>query len=124
MMEAGRVKHHLANSISDPKNTVLAVGYCSPLTLGAKILRGDQEVSIFGTKYKVKAEIARLDSYSGHGDYPEMLHYLTSCQDPSKISMTYIVHGEEKAQEFYRERLIENGFSHVKIPERGDEFEY
>ena len=34
MMEAGRVKHHLANNISDPKNTVLAVGYCAPQPLG------------------------------------------------------------------------------------------
>ena len=47
MMEAGRVKHHLANSISNSKNTVLAVGYCAPATLGARILRGDKEVSIF-----------------------------------------------------------------------------
>jgi metallo-beta-lactamase family protein len=39
MMEAGRVKHHLANSISNPANTVLAVGYCAPSTLGARILR-------------------------------------------------------------------------------------
>src|SRR4030042_3044805 len=37
MMEAGREKHHLANSISNSRNTVLAVGYCSPSTLGARI---------------------------------------------------------------------------------------
>ena len=46
MMEAGRVKHHLANNISDPKNTILIVGYCAPTTLGARIVRGDKEVSI------------------------------------------------------------------------------
>ena len=48
MMEAGRVKHHLANNISDPKNTILVVGYCAPTTLGARIVRGDKEVSIHG----------------------------------------------------------------------------
>jgi len=39
MMEAGRIKHHLANNISEPKNTILIVGYCAPTTLGAKIGR-------------------------------------------------------------------------------------
>ena len=124
MMEAGRVKHHLANSISDPKNTILAVGYCSPMTLGAKILRGDKEVSIFGNIYNVNAQVEKIESFSGHGDYKEMLDYLCSCQNSKQISMSYLVHGEEKAQEFYRERMYERGFENVQIPERGFEAEY
>jgi metallo-beta-lactamase family protein len=48
MMEAGRIKHHLANNIEDPKNTILVVGYCSPTTLGARIISGENPVSIFG----------------------------------------------------------------------------
>ena len=124
MMEAGRVKHHLANSISDPKNTILAVGYCSPQTLGAKILRGDKKVSIFGSIHEVKAQVEKIESFSGHGDYKEMLDYICSCQNPKKISMTYIVHGEFKVQEFYKERMLERGFENVQIPERGFEAEY
>lgn len=46
MMEAGRVKHHIANNIEDKRTTILGVGYCAPSTLGAKILRGDKIVSI------------------------------------------------------------------------------
>jgi len=80
MMEAGRVKHHLANSINNPANTVLAVGYCAPSTLGARLLRGAKVVSIHGNKYPVRAEIMKIESYSGHGDYREMADYL-SCQD-------------------------------------------
>jgi metallo-beta-lactamase family protein len=124
MMEAGRVKHHLANSISDPKNTILAVGYCSPMTLGAKILRGDKKVSIFGTIYAVNAQIEKIESFSGHGDYKEMLDYITSCQDVKKLVMSYLVHGELKAQEFYKEKMIERGFESIQIPERGFEAEY
>ena len=82
MMEAGRVKHHLANNISDPKNTILVVGYCAPTTLGARIGRGDKEVSIHGTVYEVKAEVKKIESFSGHGDYKEMIGFL-SCQDKS-----------------------------------------
>ncbi|HJX71224.1 MAG TPA: MBL fold metallo-hydrolase RNA specificity domain-containing protein, partial [Bacteroidales bacterium] len=122
MMEAGRVKHHLAHSISNPKNTVLAVGYCAPATLGAKILRGDKQVSIHGNLYEVNADIRRIDSYSGHGDYREMLQFL-GCQDASRIARSFIVHGEIESQEFYRKKMMENGFSSPDIPARGDEYE-
>lgn len=122
MMEAGRVKHHLANNISDPKNTVLAVGYCSPVTLGARILRGDKEVSIHGNIYQVKADVKKLDSFSGHGDYKEMIAYL-SCQDKGAIEKTFIVHGEKETQKKYATSLEAEGYRNVNIPARGQEYE-
>ncbi len=76
MAEAGRIKHHLANNISNPRNTILLVGYCAPTTLGARIARGDKEVSIHGVLYPVKAEVLKIESYSGHGDYKEMIEFL------------------------------------------------
>jgi metallo-beta-lactamase family protein len=121
MMEAGRIKHHLANSISDSKNTVLAVGYCSPSTLGARILRGDKEVSIFGTVYKVNADIERIDSYSGHADYKEMQQFL-ECQNKATVKHLILVHGDIDAQEFFRDRLKESGFDNISMPELGEEF--
>jgi metallo-beta-lactamase family protein len=122
MMEAGRIKHHLANSISNSKNTLLAVGYCSPTTLGARILRGDKEVSIFGNKYKVNADVERIDSYSGHADYNEMLQFLNS-QDKTKVKQLYLVHGHYEAQEFFSRKLQEEGFVNIEIPELGYEVE-
>jgi metallo-beta-lactamase family protein len=122
MMEAGRVKHHLANNISNSKNTILAVGYCSPTTLGARILRGDKEVSIFGNVYKVNADVERLDSYSGHADYNEMLQFL-ACQDTGKVRQVLLVHGEIDSQDFFRDKLKEKGFNQVLIPELGEEIE-
>jgi metallo-beta-lactamase family protein len=122
MMEAGRVKHHLANNISDPKNTILIVGYCAPMTLGAKIGRGDREVSIHGTVYEVKAEVRKIESYSGHGDYREMIGFL-GCQDKNLLQKTFIVHGEYETQKKYVETLAGEGFKNVEIPSRGQEFE-
>jgi metallo-beta-lactamase family protein len=122
MMEAGRVKHHLANSISNPRNTVLAVGYCAPSTLGARILRGEKHVSIHGNVYEVRADIHRIDSYSGHGDYNEMIEFL-SCQDASTIERTFLVHGEYETQKNYKEILGKAGFKKIDMPEQGEEFE-
>jgi len=122
MMEAGRVKHHLANNISDAKNTVLVVGYCAPTTLGARIVKGDKEVSIHGTVYEVKAEIKKIESFSGHGDYREMISFL-SCQDKAAIERTFIVHGEYETQKKYVSSLLSEGFKNIEIPAKGQEYE-
>ncbi len=122
MMEAGRVKHHLANNISDPRNTILIVGYCAPTTLGAKIGRGDKEVSIHGMVYKVKAEVKKIESFSGHGDYQEMINFL-SCQDKSLVSKMFIVHGEYETQKKYVVSLTGDGFKNIEIPAKGQEFD-
>jgi metallo-beta-lactamase family protein len=117
MMEAGRVKHHLANSISNPKNTVLIVGYCAPTTLGAKIKRGDKEVSIYGVHHPVNADIRVIESYSAHGDYSEMINFL-KCQDIKQVKQMILVHGEYETQQSYREKLEKEGFMNVVIPEK------
>jgi metallo-beta-lactamase family protein len=121
MMEAGRVKHHLANNISNPDNTILVVGYCAPTTLGARIVRGEKEVSIHGTVYPVNAEIKKIESYSGHGDYKEMISFL-KCQDKEKLSRTFVVHGEYETQQSYAEKLKTEGFRNIEIPAKGQEY--
>lgn len=122
MAEAGRIKHHLANNISDPGNTVLFVGYCAPETLGARIQSGIQEVSIHGTVHAIKAEIRKIESLSGHGDYSEMASFL-NCQDKKKLEKTFIVHGEFETQKKYSEYLKTRGFQNVEIPAKGQEVE-
>ncbi len=121
MAEAGRVKHHLANNISNPRNTVLFVGYCSPTTLGARIGRGDSEVSIHGNVYKVNAEIRKIESFSGHADYNEMIDFL-KCQDAKKVDKTFLVHGEYETQVNYSAELQKAGFDDIYIPSKGQEY--
>jgi metallo-beta-lactamase family protein len=121
MMEAGRVKHHLANNITDPKNTILIVGYCAPSTLGAKIGRGDKEVSIFGTIYPVKAEVKKLESFSGHGDYKELISFL-NCQNKNALGRVFIVHGEYETQKKYISYLTADGFKNIEAPAKGQEY--
>ncbi|MCX6257755.1 MAG: MBL fold metallo-hydrolase [Bacteroidia bacterium] len=121
MMEAGRIKHHLANNISDPANTILAVGYCSPVTLGARILSGSKMVSIFGVKHEVNATIEKIEAFSGHGDYQEMINYL-GCQDKQRLKKVFLVHGEFPVQEFYKGELEKNGFRNIEIPSQGQEY--
>ena len=116
MAEAGRIKHHLKNSISKKQNTILIVGYCTPESLGGRISRGEKHVHIFGKEYDVVADVEVMNSYSAHGDYKEMLEFL-SCQDPKKVKKFFLVHGEYDVQLEWREKLIAAGFSNIEIPE-------
>ena len=56
-----------------------------------------------------------MDEYSAHGDYNEMISYL-SCQDPKKVKELYLVHGAYEVQLEYREKLLDAGFKKVRIP--------
>ncbi|MCQ2297739.1 MAG: MBL fold metallo-hydrolase [Bacteroidales bacterium] len=122
MMEAGRVKHHIANNIENPKTTILCVGYCEPKTLGAKIMRGDKQVSIFGHVHNVRCDLRRIESYSGHGDYKEMISYI-GCQKAAKLKKIFVVHGEAETQEHFRDHLVEAGYKNIEIPERLSSYE-
>jgi len=122
MMEAGRVKHHIANNIENHRNTILAVGYCAPSTLGARILRGDQEISVFGQRHPVRSDIEKIEAFSGHGDYQEMADFI-GCQDASQVKKTFLVHGEYEAAKFYANYIKDRGFKNIEIPEAGREFE-
>lgn len=116
MAEAGRVKHHIANSIQDSKNTILIVGYCAPTTLGARLQQGKDKISIFGNEYVIRADIKRIDAFSGHADYIEMEEFL-SCQDKDKLQKIFIVHGDYEAAQFYQKYLNKKGYKNIVIPE-------
>ncbi|HVW94790.1 MAG TPA: MBL fold metallo-hydrolase [Mucilaginibacter sp.] len=115
MAEAGRVKHHIKNNIGDSRNTILIVGYCEPSSLGGHLLRGDSEVSIFGDRYQVKAEVQSIKSMSAHGDYEDLLHFIAG-QDTAKVKQIFLVHGEYPVQQHFREKILEKGFKSVEIP--------
>lgn len=123
MAEAGRVKHHIANNISNWRNTILLVGYCSPTSLGARIQEpGLRFISILGEIHEVNARIAKIDAFSGHGDYKEMIDFL-DCQDKETVRNVFLVHGEYEVQKAYKEKLNNAGFRQVTIPALGESFE-
>jgi len=122
MIEAGRILHHVANNIESERNTLLIVGYCEPSTLGGRLRAGAKEIKIYGRELKVKARVEVLDAYSAHGDYEEMIDYL-SCQEPHLIKKLFLVHGKYETQTTYRDHLTKAGFHHIEIPDQGDTVE-
>ncbi|TCC93433.1 MBL fold metallo-hydrolase [Pedobacter frigiditerrae] len=122
MAEAGRVKHHIKNNISESKNTILMVGYCEPRSLGGRLKNGEKQVSIYGEQFQVVAEVQSIQSMSAHGDYEDLLKFM-SCQEASKVKKVFLVHGEYDVQQVFKQKLFEKGFNNVEIPDRHQEFD-
>jgi metallo-beta-lactamase family protein len=115
MADAGRVKHHINNSIENSRNSILLVGYCEPHSLGGRLMAGAKEVNIFGAVREVHAEVGSIRSMSAHGDYNDLSQFLAG-QDPKQVKKLFIVHGEYPVQQAFQQRLIKKGFMDVEIP--------
>lgn len=120
MMTSGRVRRHLFHMVEDPNNTILVVGYCSPKTLGGKLLRGEKEVYLYGKTKKVKASVKRLVSFSAHADQIELFNFL---QNQQQLKKMFLVHGEYRVQAEFKDYLQERGFGNIEIPDLGDHYD-
>jgi metallo-beta-lactamase family protein len=121
MCTAGRIKHHLKHNISDPRNTILFVGYQAAHTLGRHIQSGTNPIRIFGGWFDVEAEIETIEGFSAHADLDEMLAWYDSLEGVKK--QTFVVHGEEEASESLARHLRERGLEPVVVPEPGESYE-
>jgi len=120
MAEAGRIVHHLRNTIDDSRNTVLIVGYCAEGTLGRRIKDGNNIVKILGGYHTVRAQVAVMDSFSAHGDRDELTHFIKKSTN-HKLKHIFLVHGELEAQHLFTTHLKANGFKTISIPTIGEE---
>jgi metallo-beta-lactamase family protein len=123
MCEAGRILHHLKNSITEPRNTILFVGYQAEHTLGRKILEGQSVVPIFGEDYPVRAKVVKIDGYSAHADRNGLLNWLKAAQERSNLQKLFLVHGETECSIALAEAAREQGVPEVYVPERGQAFD-
>ncbi len=121
MCEAGRILHHLRNSIEDPRNTVLITGFQAENTLGRKIVEKHPEVPIFGEPVRLRAEVAKLNELSGHADQRELLAWLKPLA-PS-LKTVFLVHGEHSQSAALAAAIREQYGLEVVIPKRGDSFD-
>lgn len=114
MMEAGRVLHHLRNSVEDPRNAILIVGFQAENTLGRRLLRGDKVVNIFGEPHPVRAEIFVMNEYSAHADRDELHTWFNANHGtPREV---FVVHGEEEQSQAFAERLAKETQARVHVP--------
>jgi len=123
MCEAGRIRHHLVNGISDEKNTILVVGFMAQNTLGRKIVEGESPVNIYGDPYEVKADVVIFNAFSGHADQNGLLDFAGKVGKPKTV---FCVHGEAQQMRVFRDKLtkLKNLKStQIEMPLLGEMFE-
>ncbi len=121
MASGGRVLHHLKTLLPNPRNSIVFAGFQAPGTRGDALVNGVESVKIHGEYWPVKAEIHNLNSLSAHGDYEEVLEWLSQGQlKPEKV---YITHGEMVAADVMRKRVHERFGWECEVPELFEEVE-
>ena len=95
MVTGGRIMHHLAQRLPEPKNLVLFIGFQAPDTRGFTIKSKAAEVKIYGEYVPIRAQVAALEQFSDHADPPELLEWLRTFRN--QPATTYLVHGEPDA---------------------------
>ncbi len=119
MCEAGRILHHLRNTVEDEKNTVLIVGYQAEHTLGRRIVERRPEVKIFGRPHPLRARVEVMNTFSAHADEPGLVDFVGAL-DRDRLRTVFLVHGEHGAQAALAEALGEAGLpADVEAPARG-----
>jgi len=122
MAEAGRIQHHLANNIEDPRSTVLIVGYQAEYTLGRRIAERQPTVRIYGDEYTLRAEVQSLPAYSAHADHGELMGW-AGALNLHNVHDIFLVHGEPAAQSALVQSLQGAGAPRVRAPKQGEVFE-
>jgi metallo-beta-lactamase family protein len=115
MATGGRILHHLAQRLPDPRNLVIFIGFQAPGTRGAIIKGGAKEVKIFGQFIPIRAQVAAIEQFSDHADPPEMLEWLRTFK--SKPTVTFLVHGEPAASSQLRDRMRKELGWNVEVAE-------
>lgn len=121
MAEGGRILHHLANNIGNPKNLILLVGYAAENTLARKIMNGMEKVNILGEEHSVKCKVKTMDYFSAHADQNELLDYL-QLNPLKKLKNIFLVHGEEEQALPLREKILQKGYKNAEFPFTSEKF--
>jgi metallo-beta-lactamase family protein len=112
MATGGRILHHLARRLPDPRTTVLLVGYQAAGTRGWSLQNGAATVRMHGEDVPVKARVASIAGFSAHADEAEIGRWLASF--PAPPARTFLVHGEGPALAAAKERMDRLGWpAHV-----------
>src|SRR3990167_1745708 len=117
MSAGGRVIYHEQRHLSDPKSTILLVGYQVAGSFGRKILEGEKKVVINGKEIDVRAKIVSINGYSAHMDSDHLLEFVGEAAE--SLEKVFVVMGEPKSSLFLAQRIRYYIGVNAIFPERG-----
>lgn len=121
MLTGGRILHHLKAYLSDPKSTIVLVGYQAEGTRGRALLDGAKAVKIHGLPIRVAAHIEFIESLSAHADADDLMRWLGGFAKSPRI--TFLVHGEKEAAHALKDRIVDQLGWKVEVPKYLQKYE-
>lgn len=121
MMNGGRILHHAFRYLSDPKSTLIIIGYQAEGTLGRKLYEGTDKVKIFNQTIDVKCTIKAIGGLSAHGDKTKLLSWIGNSEKrPEKV---FCVHGEPSSATALAHSIRDKFGLKTYVPEFGETVE-
>lgn len=119
MMNGGRILHHLRNYLSHASTTVLIVGFQVEGSLGRRLHQGEKHVHIFGHPIHVRADVRSCGAFSGHADYPRLMHWM-HCFHGKPPRRVFVTHGELNSALAFSQSVEEELSLPSGVPEYGE----
>ncbi len=119
MSNGGRILHHERRYLSDPKSTILFIGYQAAGTLGRLILNGAKEVKIFDEVVPVRAHVVSIPGYSAHADQAQLLAWLRPMRE--SLKRVFVVQGEEMGSVVLAQKIQDELAVSAVVPKASEE---
>ncbi len=119
MATGGRVLHHLARMLPDPRNAVVLSGFQAAGTRGRSLADGATFVRMHGQDVPVRCTVVQLTSMSVHADSDDLVGWIADLRPPP--AHVYVVHGEPPASEALARRLHRELDLDATVPAQFDE---
>ena len=118
MLTGGRMLSYLETEASNPKNTLLFVGYQAEGTRGRKLLNGEKEFKSYGKWIPFNMQVEEIEGLSAHADQTELFDWLSDIiESPKKI---FIIHGEKEGAQALKKGIKETYGWYCQIPQLYD----
>ncbi len=112
--EFGRVLHHLKQSVENPADTIVFVGWTPPNTLGRRLQDGARHVRILDQLFDLRCTVRTLHGLSAHADGDELLRFLKPTL--TRQTTAFVVHGESDRCDGFAARLSAAGVGSAIAP--------
>jgi len=119
MSNGGRILHHERRYLSDPKSTILFIGYQASGTLGRRVLDGEQFVKIFGEEIAVRCKVRNITGYSAHADQKALMEWVYPMR--GSLKKVFMVHGEPEASAILSTKIRDGLAIETSVPLVNDE---
>ena len=121
MCNAGRILHHLRHNVGDPAAHVVIVGFQGRGTIGRQLVDGARELTIFGERLAVRAQVHTLGGFSAHAGQTDLLKWFAPLA--SAKPRVVLTHGEDGPRRALAAQIASRHGLNATLPALGETIE-